>query len=56
MPTPGLKGNADAKQLLTKREMMNKSWGYGVDRIGSDLVKEKRKVSLKKTMLKIRSA
>ena len=35
---------------------MNKSWGYGVDRIGSDLVKEKRKVSLKKTMLKIRSA
>ena len=44
------------QKLLTKRETMNKSGGYGVDRTGSDLVKEKRKVSLKKTMLKIRSA
>ena len=56
MPTPGLKGNTDAKQLLTKREMMNKLGGYGVDRTGSDLVKENRKVSLRKTMLKVRSA
>lgn len=55
VPAPGLDENTDQSKYLQKGKWRISQGSIGADRMGSGLVQEKRKASLKKMMLKIRS-